>query len=794
MPGDAGRVNPHSSKSRLGQSLALLVFVFNVCVVIGADDPPAGHSMHGDVFNEGPRQAAYLMNGTGRVHFPVTTRSAEAQKFFDQGIGQLHGFWYFEAERSFRQVSALDPDCAMAYWGMAMANVNNTKRARGFIEKAVELKAKAKASPREQAWIDALAGFRKDDKRSEKDRRTTYLAALASIAKAHPDDLEAKAFWAVAQWESSSKGVPIKDKEALNRLLQDIFDRNPQHPAHHYRIHLWDESRATNALASAAANGASSPATAHMWHMSGHTYSKLHRYSDAAWQQEASARTDHAYMMKNRVVPDQIHNFAHNNEWLIRDLNHIGAVRDAIDLAKNMIELPRHPTYNTLTKGSANYGHQRLIETLVRYELWDELLALSHTTYLEPVDDIAHDTRRARALGLAHFHNGDLENGKVRIKELTALKKKDDARKAEEAKRKATQKAPEKKDEGSASEKSGNETRSAPASGKADSSKSGRKAGKAPTAPSSSPIENALAELEGWLAVKEGDSKRARERFSKSMDLPKERLAQIEFLLGDQAKALKLAQDAARSATNQVQPLASYVDLAYRTGHYREAYTNFFRLRDIAAEVDLTAPVFQRLAPVAKELSYASDWRPRLQRSFDFGRRPSLEKLGPFRWQPMPAEGWTLPDSEGRKLALNRFRGRPVVVIFFLGHGCGHCIQQLNAFAPVVRQFDDAGISLVAVSTDSVEGIKETFTKTDVKEKFPFPVVSDERLRVFKAYRCYDDFEKMPLHGTFLIDGNGLVRWQDISFQPFMETQFLLGEAKRLLGRTRSPLMAGGQE
>src|SRR5437870_5338275 len=87
--------------------------------------PVAGHSYHGESFNEGPRQRAYLMGNTGNVHFPVTTASPEAQKFIDQGIGQLHGFWYFEAERSFRQAAALDPDCAMAYWGMAMANTNN---------------------------------------------------------------------------------------------------------------------------------------------------------------------------------------------------------------------------------------------------------------------------------------------------------------------------------------------------------------------------------------------------------------------------------------------------------------------------------------------------------------------------------------------------------------------------------------------------------------------------------------------------------------------------------------------
>ena len=67
-----------------------------------------GHSFHGEAFNEGPRQKAYLMGGTGNVRFDVTTESELAQKFINQGVGQLHGFWDLEAERSFRQAAALD--------------------------------------------------------------------------------------------------------------------------------------------------------------------------------------------------------------------------------------------------------------------------------------------------------------------------------------------------------------------------------------------------------------------------------------------------------------------------------------------------------------------------------------------------------------------------------------------------------------------------------------------------------------------------------------------------------------
>jgi peroxiredoxin len=151
-----------------------------------------------------------------------------------------------------------------------------------------------------------------------------------------------------------------------------------------------------------------------------------------------------------------------------------------------------------------------------------------------------------------------------------------------------------------------------------------------------------------------------------------------------------------------------------------------------------------------------------------------------------------LSGADGRARSLADYRGRPVIVIFYLGHGCLHCIQQLDAFAPLVADFKAAGIDLVAVSKDSPEGLKLSLAKLAKGESFPIPLVSDEKLKVFKKYRCYDDFEQTALHGTFLIDGTGAIRWLDISYQPFMETKFLLEEAKRLLGLPNARLSETG--
>jgi peroxiredoxin len=165
----------------------------------------------------------------------------------------------------------------------------------------------------------------------------------------------------------------------------------------------------------------------------------------------------------------------------------------------------------------------------------------------------------------------------------------------------------------------------------------------------------------------------------------------------------------------------------------------------------------------------------------DSGVRPELASLGPFRWQPTAAPSWSLPDGGGKPVALADFHGQPVLVVFYLGSGCRHCIEQLNVFSPIAREFADAGIKIVAVSTDSPDGLFRTFVQASASEGFPFPILADPSLEAFKAYGAFDDFERMPLHGTFLVDGAGRVRWQDIGYQPFRDAKWLLGESKRLL-------------
>jgi peroxiredoxin len=719
-----------------------------------ADELP-GHSAHGEAFNEGPRQAAVLIPGCGdAVKFPINTKKPEAQQFFTQGVGQLHGFWYYEAERSFRQVAALDPDCAMAYWGMAMANVNTEKRAKAFTEKAVKLKDKANA--REKRWIGMLETLYKDDKRDKKQRSLDCIRDLENLVQDDPKDVEAKAFLVWRIWFSRTE-APISSNQAVDALLDQIFAASPNHPAHHYRIHLWDQSKPIRALASGAQCGQSAPGIAHMWHMPGHTFSKLKRPDDAAWQQEASTRVDHAYMIRSFILPDQIHNYAHNEEWLVRTYNDLGRAKDAVALARSLIGNPRHPTYNTLDKQStsASYGRTRLIETLIKWELWDDLKAFTAT----PAGHLAHDITRLRAAGLAAYHQSDAKLLSQVLKELEAAKIETKLINID------TSKLARKKDETPA---------------KPDKSKATKPAEK----PEVKAKNNAVAELKALAALLDAKKPKADKtkllESLKDTDVPKERLASYWLKLDDKTKAFDLTKNFIQDLAG----LAVKTEVLHSCGKTDDAKKAFEETRKLAFAMDRDLPVAKRLDTLAKTFAITGDWPAPTPKRTDSGTRPSIESLGPVHWHPPAAPVFEALTLDNQPVKSTDFTSKkPTLFMFYLGHDCGHCVEQIQAFAKVTADFDKAGIQLVAVTIEPTPVAKNIRAKLNLKPDapLPFPILSDSSKAAFKAVRAHDDFENELLHATLLIDTSGKQRWQDVSWQPFSDTKFILGEAKRLL-------------
>lgn len=767
-----------------------------------ATQPLAGHSLHDESFNEGPRQAAYLMEGTGRVDFPITTSDPRAQQFFAQGIGQLHGFWYFEAERAFRQALAYDADCALAYWGLALANRENAERAQAFIREAVD--RKSQVSAREVLWIESLERFLNPPEKQEKSATwRRFIRDLEGIIHAHPDEIEAKAFLGWAIWQASRDGLAINSHEAANAILQQVKALQADHAGiHHYTVHLWDDEKAERALWAAAGIGPAAPGIAHMWHMAGHTYDKLHRYSDAAWQQEASARVDHAYMQRDRVMPYQIHNYAHNQEWCVRSLSHVGRASEGLALARNLIELPRHPKHNRPSdrRSAAGYGRARLYELLVRYELWNDALALAATPYLEPTDEKAEQAKRLHLTGLAQIGLADLPAARETLASLESLTPEAGTNPQDGEAKQTEEKATETPMPPAEESKAADDTAAAASDAEkeaesklreeekklAEEAKKERERLEREQKQLVEVIERYTQELRGWLALAEGRFDEAITELEKVKDLSKERLARAYLAAGKNEKAIETARAAVDGNEGDVIALATLVEVLHDAGCSAEAKEAFDRLRAISAQAELTTPPMRRLQPIAETLGFGSEWRPEYVQPEDVGHRPNLDTLGPFTWQPQAALDWKLADAAGNEIALADYQGKPVVVIFYLGIGCLHCVEQLEAFAPMAAEFAAAGIELVGISTDGLEQLKQSHERfatsaTAGKAEFPFPLLSDAALEVFKQYRCYDDFEQLPLHGTFLIDAQGRVRWQDISYEPFQEPKFLLDEAQRLL-------------
>lgn len=764
--------------------------------VSAGDDDEAklreGHSYHGEAFDDGPRQSAYLMPGMGNATFPVTTKSAEAQKFFNQGLAQLHGFWYFEAERSFRQAAALDPDCAMSYWGMCQANVNNTKRAEKFIAEAV--KRRDQASPRERLWIDAWAAYYKPDPapatkseaKSEtkadakpaatppvaqpaakpnptrdKDRRQALIKAMENIVHEHPGDVEAKAYLVLTIWQARGP-LPIVSHQAVDALIDQVLEKNPMHPIHHYRIHLWDDQKAIRALGSAALGGQATPGIAHMWHMPGHTFSKLQRYDDAAWQQEAASRTDHAYMMRDRIMPDQIHNYAHNHEWLIRDLSNIGRVRYGIELAKNLIEMPRHPKYNVLTKnGTAHYGRTRLLELLQRYELYDDLLSLVGTPYLEKPELARDQAKHLRVLGVAAWEAGDAAAGRRYQTELETLLAKEQKAQTEAAD-KAETAAKQKKEPKEKVAKARNDALN-------------------PFRAQISQLEAALADVRARGLVSDKKYADALAQLKKAGITGGEYLSRVTLLSGNQKEAERLARAVYGASAKQVVPTANLAYVLWKCGKPDEAAKTFAELRTLAGSADLDVPAFQRLQPLAAQLKLPADWRTPPATRTDIGVRPALDTLGPILWEPSAAPSFTAFDADGGAHALAEYRGRNVLFVFYLGFGCLHCVDQLKALHPLTGEFKKAGIEIVAISTDKPADLQSALAALKPAEQYAFTILSGGDLTSFKALRAYDDFEAQALHATALVDAAGRLRWIDVGAEPFADVKFLLAESKRLL-------------
>jgi peroxiredoxin len=258
-------------------------------------------------------------------------------------------------------------------------------------------------------------------------------------------------------------------------------------------------------------------------------------------------------------------------------------------------------------------------------------------------------------------------------------------------------------------------------------------------------------------------------------------LARLHLRAGDQKKAPSLSEEAVKSGEKRVLPLLARIEILHAINRKDEAREAFDLLKPLSAHLDPQAPPIARVMKIAEEFSLGN-WQASPVVRDDVGERPVLDTLGPVAWTPPAAHEFALPNEKGETISRKDYQGRPLVLIFYLGYGCLHCVEQLEEFAHKAELFEKAGFEVLAISTDSEGDLRKAKEKWEKEGgSFPFPLVADPAMHVFREWSAYDDFEKEPLHGTFVISRGGQVLWHDISSEPFMDCEFVVKEGKRLL-------------
>ncbi len=361
------------------------------------------------------------LKNLGRYHRAVTTASAEAQKFFDQGLILTYGFNHAEAVRSFREAQRLDPECGMAYWGEALAlapNINDPaigpdREQQGYqaIKKALE--RKSGALPVEAALIDAMA--RRYDGAEKPDRERlnrTYAEAMKAAYAAHPADPDVAVLYADAvmntmPWDYWSRdGKPRTGIPEIVEALQAVIARTPDHPgANHIFIHAVEASPDPDrAVASADRLGGLVPGAGHLVHMPAHIYIRVGRYGDAVDANVRAIAADEDYITQCRaqgIYPAAY--YPHNIHFLFAALSMSGRSRETMDAARKVASKHSHADMQQPGFGFAHLLKATPLLAMVRFGKWDEALAEPDPgESMRFVQAVRHYAR-----GLAYLRKGD---------------------------------------------------------------------------------------------------------------------------------------------------------------------------------------------------------------------------------------------------------------------------------------------------------------------------------------------------------------------------------------------------
>jgi tetratricopeptide (TPR) repeat protein len=340
---------------------------------------------------ETTQRTAPLLEGLGDLHWPVSTDSELAQRYFDQALTLSYGFNHLEAERSFREAARLDDECAICLWGAALVlgpNINDPIPTPDRELKAYATLQEARArmqhaSEKERALIEALAARYAPEPPSDRtvlDR--AYADAMRSVAKRFPNDLQVQALFAESMMDTmpwaywTEDGQPKPLTEEVFATLDYVLDRDPEHPgANHFYIHAVEQEHPERGVEAADSLRSVVPGAGHLVHMPSHIYIRVGRYHDGSLANERAIEADNDYVSQCRaqgIYP--VAYVPHNHHFLWATTTMEGRSADALSAARHTAahvdrSLVRDPALAMLQHFSAIPYY-----ALVRFGKWDEIL------------------------------------------------------------------------------------------------------------------------------------------------------------------------------------------------------------------------------------------------------------------------------------------------------------------------------------------------------------------------------------------------------------------------------------
>jgi tetratricopeptide (TPR) repeat protein len=374
---------------------------------------------------------AILLPGMGNLHHPISTKSARAQNFFDQGLTLVYAFNHDEAVRSFKRAGELDPKSPMPWWGVALAvgpNYNQDvdpereKEAYDAIQKAQALAESAPANERD--YVSALAKRYSNDPKVEfKALAVDYKNAMRELAARYPDDPDAGTLFAESMmdlhpWQLwTPDGKPTEDTEEILATLRGVLRRAPQHVgANHFYIHAVEASpHPEQALSSAERLQTLAPGAGHLVHMPAHIYQRTGFFGESARANQAAVAADRAYLKltgeKNGIYG--LMYYSHNFHFLAEAASMEGRYAEAKSAAD---QLAANVTPGVKGMAMLEWFLPMQEYILVRFNRWGEIAKLrAPDPSLTIKTAIWHYAR-----GVAFAAQGDLARAQAERRELSA--------------------------------------------------------------------------------------------------------------------------------------------------------------------------------------------------------------------------------------------------------------------------------------------------------------------------------------------------------------------------------------